>query len=420
MKLKSILVSSIAAALLASSACAPAEKPQPTPAPTAQITAAPTEKPTDAPTEEPTAAPTEAPMAVPTAEPPVFPTPGRLGNLLNGEAVLPEGMAYFVLDGESDIHYVYDRYGELEATFTAPSDDFKGWSDFAGIYGKYGIPYGYCIKRGEMMPENIIRFANRLFEYRKIWEEEDEYSEYAEYYGFVLTAFWDEKLERRIEFNKPIGFGFGAGILPVDGRLLLIADRNAEENGEQSYQTEAIILDENGEVIGDFDPTPFGGFDMIEGVFADRYLLVRSDDEFHPMELDREWQRYGKYDLYSLSGECIMRDCWTRPQERFHYWDGCGRGLVYANRLINRQGEVLGSDLSAIYTVSEGTDLHTFDITASENDSIFGRYYRCGYSVDQEGVYAGVKDEEGSWVFKVYNPKLASDSKPEITEDDEW
>ena len=425
--MKKMLVIASALVLLAQAACAPVEKPQTTPEPTAELTAAPTEKPTDGPTTAPTAAPTEAPSGAPTAEPTapptpaaVFPTPGRLGNLVNGEAVLPEGMAYFVLDGESDIHYVYDRYGELTATFTAPSDDFNCWSDSAGIYGEYGVPYGYCIKRGEMMPENIIRFANRLFEYRKIWDEEDEYSEYAGYNGFVWTAFWDEKLERRIEFDRPMGFGFGAGILPVEDKLILIADRNAEENGEQSYQTEAIILDENGEVIGDFDPTPFGGIDMIEGVFADRYLLIKADDEVHPLELDSDWPWYRKYDLYSLSGECVMRDCWLAPQDRFSYWDGLGRLLIYANCFINRQGEVFGSDLSAIYTVPEGTDLHTFDIPASENDSIFGRYYRCGYTVDQEGVYAGVKDEEGSWVFKIYNPRLASDSKPEITEDDEW
>ncbi len=433
---KTPIIASCAALLLFASACVPSVKPQDTPAPTAEVTAAPTENPTDGPTAAPTAAPTEEPTESPTAEPteahtaeptvtpteePIaFPTPSRLGNLVNGEAVLPEGMAYFVLDGESDIHYVYDRFGELKATFTAPSDDFNCWSDSAGIYGEYGVPYGYCIKRGEMMPENIIRFANRLFEYRKIWEEEDEYSEYAEYYGFVLTAFWDKKLERRIEFDKPMGFGFGASILPVEDKLILIADRDVEENGEQVSYTEAIMLDENGEVIGDFDPAPFGGIDMIEGVFADRYLLIKADDEAHPLELDSDWPWYRKYDLYSLSGECVMRDCWLDPQDRFSYWDGLGRLLIYANCFINRQGEVFDGDLNLLYTVPDGTDLHIFDITTSENDSIFGRYYRCGYTVDQQGVYAGVKDEEGSWVFKIYNPRLASDSQPETEPDDEW
>lgn len=427
MRYKKTAALMLAFALLGANACAPVKNPENTPAPTTELTAAPTEKPTDGPTTAPTAAPSEDPSGAPTAEPTaplapavVFPTPGRLGNLVNGGSVLPEGMAYFVLDGESDIHYVYDRFGELLTTFTAPSDDFNCWSDSAGIYGEYGVPYGYCIKRGEMMPEDIIDFANRLFEYRKIWDEEDEYSEYAEYHGFVWTAFWDKKLERRIEFDRPMGFGFGAGILPVDDKLILIADRNAEENGEQVAITEAIMLDENGKVIGDFDPEPFGGIDMIEGVFADRYLLIKADDESHPLELDGDWPWYRKYDLYSLSGECVMRDCWLDPQDRFFYWDGCGRGLIYANCFINRQGEVYGSDLSVRYTVPDGTDLHSFDITTSENDSIFCIYYRCGYTVDQEGIYAGVKDEAGNWVFKIYNPKLASDSQPETEPDDEW
>ena len=370
---KTPIIASCAALLLFASACVPSVKPQDTPAPTAEVTAVPTENPTDGPTAAPTAAPTEDRTAAPTEEPTapstpalVFPTPGRLGNLVNGGSVLPEGMAYFVLDGESDVHYVYDRFGELLATFTAPSDDFNCWSNSAGIYGEYGVPYGYCIKRGEMMPADIMDFANRLFEYRKIWDEEDEYSEYAEYNGFVWTAFWDEKLERRIEFDRPMGFGFGAGILPVEDKLILIADRDAEENGEQVAITEAIMLDENGKVIGDFDPEPFGGIDMIEGVFADRYLLIKADDEAHPLELDSDWPWYRKYDLYSLSGECVMRDCWLAPQARFSYWDGLGRLLIYANCFINRQGEVFGSDLSVRYTVPDGTDLHSFDIEAPD------------------------------------------------------
>ena len=168
MIMKKTIAAICALVLFAQVACVSNVKPQNTPAPTAQITAAPTGEPTAVPTDSPTA----APSAVPTAEPLVFPTPSRLGNLVNGGSVLPEGMAYFVLDGESDIHYVYDHFGELLTTFTAPSDDFNCWSDSAGIYGEYGVPYGYCIKRGEMMPADIIDFANRLFEYRKIWDDE--------------------------------------------------------------------------------------------------------------------------------------------------------------------------------------------------------------------------------------------------------
>jgi hypothetical protein len=423
--MKKMLVIASALVLIAQAACTPVEKPQTTPDPTAQATSAPTEKPTEETTESPTAEPTEAhtaePTVTPTEEPIAFPTPGRLGNLVNGEAVLPEGVAYFVLDGESDVHYVYDRFGELLATFTAPSDDFNCWSNSAGIYGEYGVPYGYCIKRGEMMPADIIDFANRLFEYRKIWDEEDEYSEYAGYNGFVWTAFWDEKLERRIEFDRPMGFGFGASILPVDDKLILIADRDVEENGEQVSYTEAIMLDENGKVIGDFDPETFGGIDMIEGVLADRYLLVKADDEAHPLELDSDWPWYRKYDLYSLSGECILRDCWAVLSDRFHYWDGAGRGLVYAYCFINRQGEVFDGELNLLYTVPEGTDLSGYNIVPSEYGSIFhNKNDLCGYTVDQEGIYAGVKDEEGNWVFKIYNPKLASDSQPETEPDDEW
>lgn len=394
--------------LLASSACTPNVKPQNTPEPTAEITAAPTDVPTEAPTAAPTDVPTEAPTAAP-----VFPTPGGMGNLLNGEAVLPDGMKYFVLDGESGIRYVYDRCGELVTTFRATAS-FNCWSNSPGIYGEYGVPYGYCIKRGEPMPENCITFANRVFEFKKIWEDEEGYSDFSEYYGFVLTAMWDEGLERRITFepNGPIGLGASGGVLPVDGGIIVIASRVSEENGEQLSVTEGKVLDENGEYIGEFDPAPFGGFDKIEGVLGKKYLLVNAGVEQHPME-SGDWSSYMKYDVYTLSGECVMTDCWASAYAwgRFHYWDGIGRGFLYADHCVTRSGEVLDGELNTLFTLEEGTDLHNTDIMSFEQTSILHEFYNCPYKVVQNGVYAGVKDEKGNWVFRIYDPRLANDSQ---------
>lgn len=402
MNTKRILLLACALALFAQAACAANIDNKTTPAPTGESTAVPT--PTDAPTGAPTAEPTHAQL---------FPTPGRMGNLVNGESVLPEGMEYFVLDGESDIRYVYDRFGELVTAFRARAD-FNCWSNSAGIYGEYGVPYGYSIKRGEMMPEDCISFANRVFEFKKIWEEEEGYSDFSEYYGFVVTAMWDEKLERRIvlEPDRLIGLGGRGGIIPLDGRIIVIAERVSEQNGEQTSVTEGRVLDENGEVIGEFDPAPFGGFDKIEGVLGKKYLLVNAGDERHPME-SGDWSSYQKCDVYTLSGECVMTDCWASadPWGRFHYWDGLGRGFIYSERCVTRHGEVLDGELNALFTLEEGTDLKEAEIASYECGSILQAYYRCPYTVVQNGVYAGVKDEKGNWVFRIYDPRLANDSQ---------
>ncbi len=418
--MKKLFVLACALALFAQAACAPNIDNKTTPAPTAEITAAPTEAPTEAPTAAPTEKPSEAP-GTPAKPELVFPTPGRLGNLVNGAPVLPEGMEYFVLDGESDLKYVYDRFGKITAVFNAAPDfDFDwSWSNEPGIYGEYGVPYGYCIKLGKMLPNaSAIPFADRVFEMR--WIEGSEFSDYS---GIVLTAIWDEKLENRIDLapDRLMGLGDQGAVLPVDGKFIVIADRASWEDGAYVYRTEATLIDENGDPMGAFDPEPFGGFEGIAGAFGGKYLLVNAELQKHPMEREDDWSRYNRYDIYALSGECVMSDCWLRRRDdRFRYAGGLGRELFYANCLINSCGEVFDGELNLLYTVPEGTDLSNFEIVPSEYSSIFHENYRCSYTVDQDGVYAGVKDEAGNWVFRIYNPKLASDSQIEITEDDEW
>lgn len=390
--------------LLTQAACVSNVKPRNTPAPTEEATVKATEA--------PTAIPPAVPTAVPTAEPIVFPTPGRLGNLVNGEAVLPDGMEYFVLDGESNIRYVYDRYGELVTSFNAAEDGWlREWS-VSGIYGKYGIPYGYMIAQREKLVGNYICFGDRLFEYEWIHGFKQENRELVERHDYILTGLWDAELEKHIEFEPECIWGLGehGGILPIDGKLVVINGMMKDENGERAWEYEATVIDENGGFIKQLNMEYIVSAENIIGVLGNRYLLTASDGEPHPLEKGGGYNWYEKCSIFTLDGECVMTDCWASGREFCSSEYFVGKGLFYSNCFVNAQGDVFDSDLNPLYTLPEDTDLNQVNIMPTDKSSVF-HSYNCGYTVEQSGVYAGVKDEAGNWVFRIYNPMLASDSQ---------
>ena len=71
----------------------------------------------------------------PTARP-VFPTPGPVGVLTDGP-IFSEPAKYLVIDGESDLHYVYDANGEFVCCFNAEYSDDPDYSSEAGLYTAY-------------------------------------------------------------------------------------------------------------------------------------------------------------------------------------------------------------------------------------------------------------------------------------------
>lgn len=434
MKMKKTISAICALALLVSSACVPNVKPQNTPAPTAQITAAPTEKPTaatteeptaipsEAPTAEPTAAPTEAPTAEPTA-PLVFPTPGRLGKLIDGP-LFDEPAAYFVLEGESDLKYVFDRFGELVTVINAAEYEEPNWSQHPAFYTEHGMPYGYSIERGEWMP------PYRFFDNMAITISQSSYlNENGERdFSFFITDIKDDRLEKTIlmdnapEFvfvdgeentrtQRAFKIGWAGGILHVDGVYLVYGAtmENYGEEGQTLAYRECLMLDEEGKRIGEID---LSAFNRVRGVFGGKYIIgERYLDESERYEDSNGYTVYSETDLYTLDGELVMSRVRPYSTGGFVVDEELYFGSIYTARFLNDEnGTFYDKDLNPIPEPDED-ELHVDPEKFTRN--YFALQINDRQIVSGNGVYAGIKDGEGNWLFKIYNPAGASDSQNE-------
>lgn len=428
--MKKSLIFALALALLVSSACVPNVKPQNTPAPTAQATAAPTEKPTAVPTEEPTAALTETPTAepteAPTAEPTpalVFPTPGRLGKLIDGP-LFDEPAAYFVLEGESDLKYVFDRFGELVTVINAAEYEEPNWSQHPAFYTEHGMPYGYSIERGEWMP------PYRFFDNMAITISQSSYlNENGERdFSFFITDIKDDRLEKTIlmdnapEFvfvdgeentrtQRAFKIGWAGGILHVDG-VYLVYGATMENYGEESQTLayrECLMLDEAGNRIGEIDLSVFG---RVRGVFGGKYIIgERYLDESERYEDSNGYTVYSETNLYTLSGELVMSRVRPYSTGGFVVDEELYFGSIYTARFLNDEnGTFYDKDLNPIPEPDED-ELHVDPEKFTRN--YFALQINDRQIVSGNGVYAGIKDGEGNWLFKIYNPAGASDSQNE-------
>ena len=383
MKPKSAAALMLSLAMLLSCACAPTDKPQTTPLPTAELTASPTAAPTEEPTAEPTDTPTDAPTAVPRANP-----AGTLGNL-SGEALFDEPVKYLVLNGESDLHYVYDRFGTLVTTFNAADEYVDSIFGGPGFYGEYGAPCGYSIERGESYPQSAI-FDDMMIDcgLRGYYDGDEPTN------GYFVIGIINAQTGVPISFKdaKEYIFGWGGrktayvvtdgGVLHVENTYLII-DREPEYY--DYYYTEpktvsAILIDENGNETGRLDTSRFGD---ICGSFGGRYLLCTASAN--------------KYDLRSLSGELVLKNV-----ELFFAQNGPGN-LKCASYLRDENGEYRDGELniiSALPNEDPNPDhfLKYMPIELEDRFAVAGN------------VYAGIKDGDGNWLFKIYNPELASDS----------
>lgn len=431
------LAALLAALLLASSACAPAEKPQPTPEPTAQATAVPTGKPTAAPTDKPTAVPTEAPTEVPTEAPtaaprvrptapadagemPSFPGAVQLGNLIGGELFSEPG-TYLVLNGESDLHYVYDRFGELVTTFGAEDNEFSPWGR-AGIYGEHGAPFGYSIERDEMLPD-YQRFGDLLIQ-TEYWEFIDENGENsadhfitdikkinledsdlmkaASEYTFVKTTY--EENERKVEeiTQRAFKVGYAGAIVKIDDKYLIL-DRSvvfgAEYPGLALNTKSAMLVSNSGEALGEFDTSPFG---RIAGVFGGKYIIGAQLVPEGEQLVDGGFS-FDRLNLYTLSGELVMERVWPLYYQRYHPEHELYITTGYADHLQTIDGSFYNAELERI---DEPTPEELY---GGERADIYGALRMADRVVEQSEIYTGIKDGEGNWLFRIYRPRFVND-----------
>ena len=421
------------ALLLFASACAPNVKPQTTPEPTAQITAAPTEKPT----EEPTAAPTEMPTAVPTEEPtatprirptappdsgemPSFPGAVQLGNLIGGE-LFPEPGMYFVLDGESDLKYVYDRFGELVTTFGAEDNEFNHW-DRAGIYGVHGAPFGYSIERDEMLPDyqrfGDILIQTEYWEYidengekrgshfitdiKKINHEDSDLMKAASEYTFVQTAYVERESKVEEIARRAFKVGYAGAVVKIDGKYLIL-DRSIEFGSDSPVLTlhtnSALLVSESGEVLGELDTSPFG---RIEGVFGGKYIIGAQLVPEGEQTVDGGFS-FDRLNLYTISGELVMERVCPLYYQRYYPEDEFCITTEYADHLQTIDGSFYNAELERIEEPSPE------ERYGGERADIYGALRMADRVVEQSEIYTGIKDGEGNWLFRIYRPRFVND-----------
>ncbi|MBR5948700.1 MAG: PT domain-containing protein [Clostridia bacterium] len=410
MKAKRMVLLLLAAAVFAASACVFRVKPSPSNKP----------KPTAAPTE----AATEEPAAVPTAEPLVFPTPGRTGNLIGG-TLFDEPAKYFLIHGESNMHYVYDNCGALIASFSAGFDESSSWHTSSGFYGEHGAPFGYSIERGEFLPPYYEVFGDIAIDYTITYYLNDEGERSL---GVFLEGIKDYTFENDVPMDaapeysvfewsgaetasamKAYKLGWAGAVLHIDGKYLIL-DRDVDLSKDYTYYAPYLItvgaslLDENGAFIGNPDVSAFG---VITGVFGGKYIIGE-----HLLD-ESEWTQgeYGKtvqtiHNLYTLSGELVASRITPIGYDGFTVDDEVNWGrVVLANYFKDENGQFYDKELKAIAEPSLEQIYSEAPQRIYEPMEIEDRVFARGE------VYAGIKDGEGNWLFRIYNPAGASDSQ---------
>ncbi|MBR3298778.1 MAG: hypothetical protein IKI64_06180 [Clostridia bacterium] len=330
---------------------------------------------------------------------PVLPARGRLGNLIGGE-IFPDPAKYLVLKGEGDLYYIYDRMGEFVTVC-------KGMGYLSGFYGEDGI---------------VGNFSLRLMQNMDDWQT----------FGQLMLHIVDGELIEFIDCytdktvqvkSKGLSIGEQGGVLPFDDKYLVIEayhDENADKGRELRYER-CTWLDQNGDIAGEFDPAPFG---RIRGVYGGKHIIAidggdASEDEDH-----------FKTKIYSLSGEALLENIESADAAVFY---------------TLKEGEVIdGSVFERRLTLAEYayTEFDRWYDSAPEPmrtppaDAYDVEYNRMRRSIELEDrivigdnsvnwysllfwestpepirIYVGVKDGAGNWLFKIFNPALANDSK---------
>ncbi len=336
-----------------------------------------------------------------TAKPslPVFPASGRLGNLIGGE-IFPEPAKYLVLKGEGDLYYIYDRMGEFVTVC-------KGMGYLSGFYGEDGI---------------VGNFSLRLMQNMDDWQT----------FGPLMLHIVDGELIEFIDCytdktvqvkSQGLSIGSQGGVLPFENRYLVIEayhDENAKNGRELRYER-CTWLDKNGDTAGEFDPAPFG---RIRGVYGGKHIIAidladTSEDEDH-----------FKTKIYSLSGEVLLENIEPADAAVFYTLkegeviDGSifERRLTLAeyaytefDRWYDSAPEPMRTPPADAYEVEYNMMRRSIEL---EDRIVIGDNSVNAYSLlfwettpEPIRIYVGVKDGAGKWLFKIFNPALANDSR---------
>ena len=329
-----------------------------------------------------------------------FPASGRLGNLIGGE-IFPEPAKYLVLKGEGDLYYIYDRMGEFRSVC-------KGMGYLSGFYGEDGI---------------VGNFSLRLMQNMDDWKT----------FGPLMLHIVDGEL---IEFldcytdktvqvkSKGLSIGEFGGVLPFDDRYLVLEayyDENAE-NGREFRYARCTWLDQNGEIAGEFDPAPFG---RIRGVYGGKHIIAIDRGDAY---VDEE---PFKTKIYSLSGEILLENIETADAAVFYMLkEGeVVDGSVFARRLTladyaytefdrwyDSAPEPMRTQPADAYEVEYNMMRHSIELEdrfVIGDNSVIGHssFFWTETTPEPIRIYVGVKDGAGNWLFKIFNPALANDSK---------
>ncbi|MBQ4429547.1 MAG: PT domain-containing protein [Clostridia bacterium] len=430
MRYKKTAALMLAFALLGANACAPVKNPENTPAPTAELTATPTQRPTEAPTAVPTEAPTDEPTAAPcvrptappdTGEMPSFPGAIKTGNLIGGP-LFDEPAKYFMIPGESDMHYVYDRFGELVAILNRERHEDSGAS--WGFYGEHGAPFGCGIESGEELPlgwlfgdmslniswhewhdddgqRHSCFFLDGISDYR--YENEISMNDAPEH----TVRSYNEDNENAVETIRAYKLGWAGSVLHIDGKYLIL-ERETWYNDEKDMfdvRTKgATLLDESGAMIGHPDFSVFG---EIRGVFGGKYII--GEQPIYEEEwTEDEYGNIGKtvMNLYTLSGELVANRVLPHKYDGFALDSEDYYGYVMlANYCSDENGQCFDKELNPI---DKPTDLQ---IRSERPGSIYSPIELENRRLEIGSVYVGIKDDAGNWLFRIYNPNFASDSQ---------
>ncbi len=376
-----------------------------TPLPTAEATEAPaTEAPTtEAPSTEAPA--TEAPETeAPATEAPAELTPNpflpRIGRLCDGP-IFPEPAKYLVISGESDNFYVYDNMGELIKTFHAVEDDFA-WG-YAGFFGPEGICENVRIATGEQV-EPFDIFDDMVL--RTSWYSDDNN------WGYKLTGLYNEDFDEVFSaesLGRELDLGEAGGVLHVDGKYLVIGRRMDWEADDDSdglhYVAEPLLIDAEGRLAGTVDPAPFG---RIFGVLGGKYLICSHSERSEP------WELLDGYlcEIFTLDGQLVRQGVKPIAYSTYSADEELSAGmLIAANYVEDEQGNFYDADLEPVSELP--ADAAVNPVRERYGNLEFEDYEYYGWG----NVFVGVKDAQGNWLFRIYNPKLASDAPGE---DEYW
>ena len=337
-----------------------------------------------------------------TAEPTqaVISANGRVGNLIGGE-LFPEPAKYLVLKGEGDLYYIYDRMGEFKTVCS-------GYGYYSGFYGEDGI---------------VGNFSLRLMQNMDDWET----------FGPLMLHIVDGELIEFIDCftdktvqikSQGLGIGEFGGVLPFEDKYLVLEacyDESAQKGHELRYER-CCWLDQNGDITGEFDPAPFG---RIRGVYGGRHIIAIDPSEA-PDEEDHFITR-----IISLSGEVLLENIETADEAVFYMLkEGeviddsvFERRLTLAEYAYTENDRWYDSELNPMRTPPEDAydaefgrmrrSIELEDRIVIGDNSVNTYSSLVWFESTQEPIriYVGIKDGAGNWLFKIFNPALASDSK---------